>query len=211
MKKISLLGMSAAFAAVLASSPAQAYTVGYDFQGSFAMLEPSGDVLQSDPSVTGNVVWNYDTGTGTADFVASTLLLGSPWNFHDITLTATQAGVAHADMLFDWAGNQNIHVTADFGMTPYYGDFGGGYNLITLDGDQDGVAGNAMDNGVFQGLSIILSGKVSEGCPYVEPEYCANPGMPPQTAPTPVPVLPAMWLLISGLAGLVGFGRLGRK
>ena len=96
-----------------------------------------------------------------------------------------------------------------FGMTPYYGDFGGGYNLITLDGDHDGVEGNVMGDGVFQGMSITLSGKVSGGCPFPEPEFCANPGTPPQIAP--VPVLPAMWLLISGLVGMVGFGRLGRK
>lgn len=209
MKKFSLLGVSVALVAVMASSPAQAYTVGYDFQGSFAMLMPSGDVGLSDPSVTGNIMWNYDTGTGTANFVASTPLLGYPWNFHDITLTAMQTGVAHADMLLDWHNNENIHVTADFGMTPYYGYFGGGYDLITLDGDLDGVAGNAMDNGPFMGLSITLSGDVSGGCPYVEPEFCANPGTPPQIAP--VPVLPAMWLLISGLVGLLGFGRLGRK
>lgn len=209
MKKFSLFGVSAVFAAVLASSPAHAYPVWFDFQGGFALLVPSGDVVGSDPSVTGNMMWNYDTGTGMASFVASAPLLDSPWSFHDITLTATRLGVAHADMLFDWENNRNIHVTADFGMTPYYGPFGGGYNLITLDGDQDGVAGNAMDNGVFQGMSITLSGKVSGGCPFPELEFCAAPGTPLQIAP--VPLLPAMWLLISGLAGLVGFGRLGRK
>jgi len=204
MKKFPLLGVSVAFAAVLASSPAQAYTVWFDFQGSFAMMYESSPV-EPVSSLTGNVVWNYDTGTGTANFTSPLILFGVSGNLHDITLTAMRVGVAHADMLFDWAGNQNIHVTADFGMTPY---FGGGYDLITLDGDQDGVAGNAMSGG-FAGLSMIFSGKMSGGCPYVEPEFCANPGMPPQIVP--VPVLPAMWLLISGLAGLVGFGRLGRK
>lgn len=209
MKNFSLLGVSVALVAVLASSPALANTVWYDFQGSFALSTPSGDVVGSDPSVTGNITWNYDTGTGVASFTSAFILFGLAGNFHDITLTATRVGVAHADMLFDWNNSQNIHVTADFGMIPYFGNFGGGYELITLDGDLDGVAGNAMDNGPFTGLNMIFSGNVSEGCPYVEPEFCANPGMPPQIAP--VPVLPAMWLLISGLVGLVGFGRLGRK
>lgn len=210
MKIFSLLGVFVAFTTVLASSPAQAYPLWFDFQGGFAMLDSSGPV-DTPSSLTGNIVWNYETGTGTAGFVSSTPFLGSGWNFHDITLTATRVGVAHADMLFDWnwGGNQNIHVTADFGMTPFGGPFGGGYDLITLDGDHDGIMGNAMDNGVFTGLSVIFSGKLSGICPFPELEFCANPGTPPPIAP--VPLLPAMWLLISGLAGLAGIGRLARK
>lgn len=209
MKKFSLLGVPAVFAAVLASSPAHAYPVWFDFQGGLTVLDTSGDVLGTDPSVTGSIVWDYQAGAGTASFVSPNPFFGSSWTSHDITLTATRVGVAHADMLFDWGSNQNIHVTADFGMTPYAGPFGGGYDLITLDGDNDGVAGNAMDNGPFTGLSAIFSGKMSGGCWYVEPEFCASPATPPQIAP--VPLLPAMWLLISGLAGLAGLGRLGRK
>lgn len=208
MKKFSLLGVSVALVAVMASSPAQAYTVGYDFQGSFVMMDGSTPV-EPVSSLSGSVMWNYDTGSGVASFTSAFVLLGLAGNFHDVTLTATQVGVAHVDMLLDWHNNQNIHVTADFGMTPYFGNFGGGYDLITLDGDLDGVAGNAMDDGPFTGFNMIFSGNVNEGCPYVEPEFCANPGTPPQIAP--VPVLPAMWLLVSGLVGLVGFGRLGRK
>lgn len=209
MKIFSLFGMSAAFAAVLASSPAQAYPLWFDFQGSLVVLDPSGGFVGSDPSVSGSVAWNYGTGTGTASFFSPTPFLGSVWSSHDITLTATQVGVAHADMLFDWGGNQNIHVTADFGMTPHAGSFGGGYDLITLDGDHDGVAGNALDNGPFIGMNVIFSGKVSGICPFPEVEFCAAPGTPPQIAP--VPLLPAMWLLMSGLAGLAGIGRLGGK
>lgn len=208
MKRFSLFGVSAVLAAAIVSSPAQASAVWFDFQGSVAMLDSSGPV-ETVSSLTGNIVWNYETGTGTAYFASPDTFVGAVWNFHDISLVATRVGVAHADMLVDWGVIQNIHVTADFGMTPYSGPLGGGYDLITLDGDHDGVMGNAMDNGPFSGLNVFFSGNVSGVCMLPELYSCVGPATPPQIAP--VPLLPAMWLLFSGLVGLAGFRRLARK
>jgi hypothetical protein len=188
------------------------------FQGSVSLLDPTGVVVDGfGPAVTGFMDWNFSTATGTASLIPSQpSFFGYYWTAHDITLYATAPNAVHADMLFDWGpcGNWpcNTHVTADFSI-PVTGWFT--YTLTTLDGDGDGVIGNAIDNGPFTGFNIVFAGSF-----YVDPMcidgidsngnlvgYC-NQAYP--LAPAVVPLPPAIWLLGSGLGGLLGLSR-GRK
>lgn len=178
------------------------------FTGSFTMLSPEGEIVGDDPSVnSGLMFWNYGTATGSADYLyPSQSFFGYYWSAHHITLQATAPNVVHADMLFDWGVSANIHVTADFSM-PVIGSHT--YALTTLDGDGDGVIGNAMDNGPFEGFNITFSGTVNvQAC--VENDLCEYTQVAYPLEPA-VPLPPAVWLLGSGLGGLLGLGRVSKR
>lgn len=88
-----------------------------------------------------------------------------------------------------------IGISGDFLWTNYVGlttstytqlsqPLGANGEIIALDGDLDGVIGNALIDGPFQGNTIYLEGQLSA-----------------------VPVPAAVWLFGSGLVGLVGVAR----
>ncbi len=116
-------------------------------------------------------------------------------------------------MLFDWDTYTNIHVTADFSM-PVSGLYS--YTLTTLDGDGDGVIGNAMVDGPFPGFNIIFAGTVTTTCPLLrlpgiwDADMLGTCG---QAYPlgSVVPLPSAVWLLGSGLAGLLGLGCIRKR
>ena len=149
------------------------------------------------------------------------------------TLTLTvPANMLGAHMLFDWNGSHNIDVAAVFNPAGgVYGSglgattdglgscglFGGGagsnclwdgggfgsqaqpagdkvWQLVTVDSDADGTPGQAMPaGGPFQFFQAGFNADILG------------------FTPAPVPVPAAVWLMGSGLIGLVGVGRRRRK
>lgn len=180
MKKTAI---AAALAMSMGVSVAQAAPVyNFAYSGTFTMLDSTGNLVGTDPALTGTMQMDMGTGAGSANINPSQSFFGYTWTAHNITLQATGPGTVHASMLFDWGTTSNITVTVDFAMNPIGPAT---YSITTLDGDGDGVLGNAMDNGPFMGFNATFGGTA--------------------TVATPVPA--AAWLLGSGLLGLVGVAR----
>lgn len=200
--------LAAAVVASLGAGVAQAApVVNFNFVGSFTMYDPGGAPMGTDNGVTGTMTMDFGTGAGTASIASPNTFYGYLWTAHNITLQAnpgpdmtpnTMDDFVHADMLFDWnpaggPGNVNIVVSVDFAMAP---NGFGGYTVTTLDSTHDdnlyypgyiagdGILGNPMPGGPFAGFNATFGGTA-----------------------TPVPVPAAVWLLGSGLLGLVGIGR----
>lgn len=187
------LGMAGTAQASLLDPITQTYVTGdFDFVGHFVMLDSTGGLVGDDPGLTGSMHINPLTLQGTATMASPNTFFGYNWTAHNITLQMTGPNTVHADMLFDWGVNPNIHATADFQLMPSLTHLGG-FDVTTLDGDGDGIQGNAMDNGPFVGFNATFNGLATVS------------GGTLNTSAIPVPA--AAWLLGSGLAGLLGFAR----
>lgn len=210
----------------LSAGAAQATTVG----NNFTMIDPSGGLVTGGAN---DVVASWDlslntssTGTNFNMTLSSvTPFFGALWTAHDVrvfgsgsysfntgcttaeleanggascavtgpTLSMTVgAGQLGVHMLFDWNGNQNIDVAmvwnqnTTFGPSPMYTVGGGNpatvWSLASADGNGDGKNGIPMVDGPFVGFNANFNVQV-------------------------VPVPAAIWLLGSGLLGLVGLAR----
>ena len=166
---------------LLATNISSASTV--NFNGSFQLLDSFGvsaDVI--DTNVTGWFDYDFTNGTGTGgEFYSGSDLLGSPWTATNVTMTLNTDGTVTSNMTFDWSGNL-IDTIIVFEIlatgNPYVS------TMTTLDGDGDGIPGNAFTSGPKPGNSIVLNGTA-----------------------TVVPVPAAIWLFGSGLVGLFAFNR----
>jgi hypothetical protein len=190
MKKAAL---AAAVVMSLGVGAAEAMPIyNFAYNGTFTMLSASGGLVGTDPALTGTMSMDMGTGSGSAAMSPSVPFFGYMWTAHNITLQAyNMTGGVEATMLFDWGVTTNITVTADFQLTPIGP---GTFSITTLDcggpgGVCDGVAGNAMNNGPFSGFNATFGGTATVT----------------SVINTPVPA--AVWLLGSGLLGLVGVAR----
>lgn len=186
MKKTAI---AAALAMSLGATAAQAFPIyNFAYNGTFTMLSAAGAVVGTDPALTGTMQMDMGSGSGSAAINPSTTFFGYTWTAHNITLTATGPGTVQANMLFDWGTTANITVSVDFAMAPI-GPMT--FSITTLDGDADGIAGNAMNNGPFSGFNATFGGTATV--------TSVDAGT--------IPVPAAAWLLGSGLLGLVGVAR----
>lgn len=171
----------------MGTGAAHATVTNYNFSGEFALYDTTCCIAASN-NVDGTIALDWASGLGTASiwnngtpgFTGEVDLLGIPWTAHDITLQVTGPDMVHVDFLFDWNGNNNIHAVFDWLMTP---NGLGGYTVTSLDGNNNGYPGIAMDNGPFTGWDASIAG----------------------TASVPVPA--SAWLLGSGLLGVMGVAR----
>ena len=177
--------------------------------GEFCMFDPGGAPVadfswggaQCDNSVTATI-----TGIGTTGSTISNTktFFGFNWTAHTITTYgagdhswvfsdangtytynfSVGAGQVGTTMLFDWSTSANIGVVnvwdADANAMTY----------TSTDWDGDGILGGKMINGPFGGFSANFN--------------LAGADLP---MPSEVPVPAAVWLLGSGLLGLVGVAR----
>jgi len=154
-----------------------------NFNGSFQLLDQFGALVSpEDTNVTGWFNYDFASGTGNGgEFYSGTDLFGAPWQATNVNMSLNVDGTVTANMSFDWSSNI-IPVTVVFGIAatpnPYVS------TMTTLDGDGDGILGNAFSNGPKPGNSIVLNGTA-----------------------TVVPVPAAFWLFGSGLIGLYGVVR----
>ena len=158
----------------------------------FTMLDATGGGVGVDTTVTG------DIGGGTWSVASTTTFFGANWTAHSGTTfgpgtysfdtieggtytgIVVGAGQVGGHILFDWGVTTDIDVINVWDVTDN-GD--GTFSYFSTDVDSDGVRGLGMIDGAFPGFNANFD----------------------FTAAVPVPA--AVWLLGSGLIGLVGVAR----
>jgi len=123
--------------------------------GLFDMYDGDGNRVGGADDVTGTIAINMATGTGTGAFSSTQTFFGQTWSAHAVTVQMTGPDTMNVDMLFDWGVNTNIEVTVPMSVT-FNAD--GTATFSAIDGDGDGIAGNAMQDGPFAGFTPAFSG-----------------------------------------------------
>jgi len=202
--------ISLAFVLPVMSSPSTAALMPFEFYGGAEFYDPAGNDFSGVPdSIQGSIEFDFENDTGSADFGQSFVsFFGNGFTFHDILLTGNADGTINFNGLMDWGSTTDIRVGLTWEIVELSGSddpFGGtsdlGLHVVTLDGDGDGIRGNAMDNGPFPGFSMALDGM------WVGMDLDGLWEPPQPYHPSPVPVPAAVWLFGSGLVGLIGFAR----
>ena len=179
MKKSHLMGAAFACMSFLTLTNASAGVVGLKGIGTgiftLDLYDPNGAIADSNTGDTWSL--NFDTGTGTINNTQS--IFGNIWYPHSLSFVDNGDGTYSGSMLIDYAGTPNISVTFDWGI-----DLS---QVVSLDGDGDGIPGNAMTSGPFPGFTPAFYGTL--------------------TGQYAVPIPAAAWLFSSGLIGLVGITR----
>ncbi|TCV79982.1 VPLPA-CTERM sorting domain-containing protein [Sulfurirhabdus autotrophica] len=125
-----------------------------------------------------------DISTGTAnDIIGNHALLGAGynWSITNLTFATNPDSTISASGNFLWTNSVGLTTST---YTQLSLPLGANGEIVALDGDLNNVKGNTLINGPFQGYSLYLEGTIS-----------------------PVPVPAAVWLLGSGLFGLIGLAR----
>jgi hypothetical protein len=149
----------------------------------FTMTSPGGGPVGGS-GVAQNWTFNFDAGT--VSISNTTAFYGSVWTAHNTTFTDNGTNYGGngttANMFFDWSVNTNIPVAEQWD--------------VTSNGNTVGSTATATHT-----LAVIL------------PSSPAFPGFHPafDGTLTKVPVPAAVWLMGSGLVGLVGVGRRRRR
>lgn len=233
-KKTALvIALSSAAALSGAAHAAQISAAGYAVETSantisnnFTLLSLTGGFLNGNVDVS--MAWDGTVFTASGDYTgpggASNMTLSSrsplysqPWTAHDIQVfapgtytfdttlgggnnetgiqtLAVGAGQLGAHMLFDWNGSFNMDISILWAANGVFGNTAAQqtltgtavWNAVSMDGDGDGIPGIAMNTG-----SPLSS-------------YMANFNL---NGITPVPLPGAVWLLGSGLLGILGAVR----
>ena len=183
MKKTSVA--SAVAVALGISINAEAGTAGLTgvWTGSYSMIflgVGGGPIGSSSPPQSWT--WNFDAGA--VDIENTATFYVSVWTAHDVTFSDTGSsygpagGYGSVNMLWDWSTYTNIPITSDWDVT---------------------ATGNSP------GSTAVVSVNWVD----ITPESPAFPGFSPNFTGSlqKVPVPPAVWLLGSGLIGLIGFAR----
>lgn len=129
--------------------------------------------------------WNFDAGT--ISLSNTTAFFGNVWTAHDVTFADTgtsygpAGGPGAVNMLFDYQASVDIPVTSDWD--------------VTATGNTATVAVNS---------AVITAG--SPVFPNFQPFFTGT-----LTQAQVIPVPAAVWLMGSGLVGLVGVARRRRK
>ena len=162
------------------SSTAIAGTVGLSGTGtgSYALTvyDPTGAPL----STLGYYYWTFDFDNGTASLDPTDAYFSLQFIPHDVTFSDNGDGTYDGDMSVDW-GLSIVPVSILWDINEF--------SVTTLDGDGDGIPGNAMLLGPLPGFSLAFDGDLTG-----------------QTVETVVPIPAAAWMFGSGLVGIVGLG-----
>ena len=157
------------------------YTAAPTSSGSvFTMLNPNGSFVGGATDIFAN--WDGSFLTSTADNTINMTMgsalpepfFGFPWQSHSIrvfgpgsySLTTSRGNPLSftvgpnqigAHMLFDWNNNNNIDVAIVWDINGVFPGPGNGagqiFNLVSVDGDGDGIPGIRMPDGPFTGFS----------------------------------------------------------
>jgi hypothetical protein len=148
----------------------------WDFDGQLTIYDPIGVPFPGSP-VTGR----FDFDSGDLDLQFSALFFGLPIIYTGGTISDNGNGTYSGALIFDWSTSTGNVATILWDIT----DLGNGTaSVLTLDGDSDGIPGNAITSGTIAGNSFEINGEL-----------------------TVVPLPASVWLFGSGLLGLVGIVR----
>ena len=172
----------------------------YTYSGALTVLGGTGSFFASDPDMTGSVYYDSCSHTGSFTLDNTVNIAGLDFSFSTLNLNANQDGSVHMSGNIQQMNSPTspFAFSYDFAASVLQDDeFGVTLDLLALDGDVDGVPGNAVTTGAWTGLSGIFTGTFN------------NLGNNGNNFPTysPVPVPAAAWLFSSGLIGLIGFAR----
>ena len=151
----------------------------------FIMTDPNNNPVGGAPA---GQAWTWDFDNGTVNINNTVTFYASVWTAHDTTFIdngssyGPAGGAGAVNMLFDWSVNVNIPVTSDWD--------------VTATGNAPGDTANVLVN-----AATITAG--SPAFPGFHPAFVGNL--------TQVPVPAAVWLMGSGLIGLVGVARRRKK
>lgn len=210
MKKTAIASAVALVIGTSAMSAAQANTAGltgvWTGTYTFSMFDPGGSPVGSPTSDS----WTWDFDAGTVTIQNSATFFFSVWTAAGVTFSDTGSSY-DGNMTFSWSANGNIPVFSSWDIT----GSGGAPGQVS---DTASVAVNSAvilaTSSAFPGFQPYFSGSLhKDSCgsttgqglcgEYVEPP---EPPQPPQ-----VPVPAAVWLMGSGLMGLVGVARRRRN
>ena len=196
MKKT--LVASAIAVALGGASVAQANTTGltgvWTGTYSFTMISANGGAVGS-PTAPQAWTWDFNPNTanstnGTVNISNTTTFYASVWTAFNVTFEDNGAsygnGAANQNMTFDWSVNHNIPVTEDWDVTSN---------------------GNTISSTAVVTVNSALILPTSSAFPGFQPMFA---GSLHKTA-NHIPVPAAVWLMGSGLVGLVGVARRRRK
>ena len=184
MKKTAL---AAAVAIAVGTSAAQANTAGLTgvWTGSylFTMTSPNGGPVGGSGV---NQAWTWDFDAGTIAINNTTTFYASVWTAKSVVVNDTGSDYT-GSMLFDWSVNTNIPVIQTWDVS---------------------ASGNAVGD---TATALSLTGLIitpSPAFPGFQPQF-SGPLTKVSGAVVPVPA--AVWLMGSGLLGLVGVARRRRR
>ena len=193
MKKTVLA--SALVLAMGVTSVAEANTAGltgvWSGTYTFTMLSSNGGFVgTSGPGQS----WGWDFDAGTVTIANTTAFFGSVWTAHDTTFNdnGTDYGttVGDVNMLFDWSVNVNIPVDTAWDVT---------------------ASGNAVSDTAIVAANYAVITAASDAFPGFQPFFDGNLHKVSGGVVPPIPVPAAVWLMGSGLLGLVGVARRRRR
>lgn len=152
----------------------------YSFDGVWNIYGGGSRQNIGDDPASGFVIFDSLLGTGAGGHIDGHIpWQGVLWSATDFTITPVTGNTYEVTYFWSGFGSANIVNTWQIETI--------GPNLLsvlTLDGDGDGIPGNTIDNGDWPGFSMELNGTL-----------------------TAVPIPQTLWLLGSGVLGLIGIAR----
>jgi hypothetical protein len=168
------------------------------------MFSPGGGGVGNPSSDTWT--WNFDNGTVT--IANSATFYGSVWTAAGVTFSDTGTSY-NGNMTFSWSANPSIPVASSWDVIGSGGDPGQVSDTAVVSVNSAVILATSS---AFPGFQPFFSGGLhKDACGSTTGQGACGPFVEPPEPPEPIPVPAAVWLMGSGLMGLVGVARRRRN